>query len=82
VQNINLKKLTDNSLLIRFAVLPQWVWDLIEAEVEKQHISPPSGGLIDPTGFDAIDQRAAVLESRPPKPTPPPDRSPPPRGKP
>jgi hypothetical protein len=69
VQNINLKKLTDHSVLIRFARLPKWVWDLIEAEIRRQQISPPSGGLKDPTGFDAIDQRAATL-------TPPPMRTP------
>jgi mannose-6-phosphate isomerase-like protein (cupin superfamily) len=61
VQNINLKKLTDKSLLVRFARLPQWVWDLIDREIQHQQTSPPSGGFVDPTGFDAVDQRAATL---------------------
>jgi FecR protein len=61
VQHINLKKLTDKSLLIRFARLPDWVWALIDAEIEHQRASPPPGGLTDPMGLDAIDQRAATL---------------------
>jgi hypothetical protein len=77
VQNINLKKLTGNSVLIRFARLPKWVWDLIEREIDRQQTSPPpSGGFMDPTGFDAIDQRAATLPmataTPPPRETPPP----------
>ena len=76
VLNINLKKLTDKSLLVRFAKLPKWVWNLIDAEINKQLTSPPSGGYSDPTGFDKIDQRAATLPT-PPEHTPPPDRSPP-----
>jgi mannose-6-phosphate isomerase-like protein (cupin superfamily) len=75
VQNINLKKLTGNSLLIRFAKLPQWVWDLIEREIDRQQTSPPKGGFVDPTGFDAIDQRAATLTTPPPMPTPRPEPS-------
>jgi hypothetical protein len=61
VQHINLKKLTDKSLLIRFAKLPGWVWALIEPEIERQLASPPPGGLTDPMGLDAISQRAATL---------------------
>ena len=76
VQHINLKKLTDKSLLIRFARLPTWVWALINVEIAKQQSAPPSGGFVDPTGFDAIDQRSATLPTPPPH-TPPPDRSPP-----
>ena len=76
VLNINLKKLTDKSLLVRFAKLPKWVWNLIDAEINRQLTSPPSGGYSDPTGFDKIDQRAATLPT-PPEHTPPPDRSPP-----
>src|ERR1700731_516006 len=71
VQNIDLKKLTDNSVLIHFARLPAWVWALIEVEIARQQSFPPSGGLKDPTGLNAIDQRAAALESSPPpKPSP------------
>lgn len=72
VLNINLKKLTDKSLLVRFAKLPKWVWTLIDAEINRQLTNPPSGGYSDPTGFDKIDQRAATL----PTPSPPPERSP------
>lgn len=75
VLNINLKKLTDKSLLIRFAKLPKWVWNLIDAEINRQLTSPPSGGYSDPTGFDKIDQKLAT--STPPEHTPPPERSPP-----
>ena len=77
VQNIDLKKLTDKSLLIRFARLPKWVWELINVEIERQQSSPPpQGGLIDPTGFDAISQRGTVLR---PTPAPPPRETPPPK---
>jgi hypothetical protein len=77
VENIDLRKLTDNSLLIHFAKLPQWVWDFIEAEIDKQQSSPPTGGrLIDPTGFDKIDQRAATLGQSSPTPSPRPAPSP------
>jgi hypothetical protein len=75
IQNINLKKLTDKSLLIRFATLPKWVWTLIDAQIDRQLTAPPSGGYVDPTGFDAIDQRAATLPPPSMKPTP--GRSPP-----
>ena len=62
VHNINLKKLTDKSQLIQFAKLPNWAWVLIQREVDRQHNAPaPPGGLKDPKGFDAIDQRAAAL---------------------
>ena len=66
VHNIDLKKLTRNSLLIQFAKLPGWTRDLMNAEIRKQKVSPPSGGFIDPTGFDAIDQRAAARPATPP----------------
>jgi mannose-6-phosphate isomerase-like protein (cupin superfamily) len=75
IQNINLKKLTDKSLLIKFAKLPQWVWTLIDTQIDRQASAPPSGGYVDPTGFDAIDQRAATLPTPSMKPTP--GRSPP-----
>lgn len=78
VQNIDLKKLTDKSVLVRFAKLPQWTWALINAEIDRQQSSPPSGGFVDPTGFDKIDQKnATFVPTPPPLKTPPPDRSPP-----
>ena|ERR1700736_32446 len=82
VQHINLKTLTEKSLLIQFAPLPRWAWLLIDAEIARQQASPPPGGLTDPTGFDAIDQRAATMTTEPPKHTPIPEPSPPPTGKP
>lgn len=75
VLNIDLKALTDKSLLIRFASLPKWVWTLIDAQVDRQASSPPAGGYVDPTGFNAIDQRAATLPTPGMKPSP--GRSPP-----
>ena len=69
VQNINLEKLTDKSLLIGFARLPNWAWTLIQREVDRQHNAPiPPGGLKDPVGFDAISQRSAALPMSSPKP--------------
>jgi mannose-6-phosphate isomerase-like protein (cupin superfamily) len=80
-QNINLKALTDKSLLIRFARLPSWVWALIDVEIARQQTNPPPGGkFVDPSGFDAIDQRAATIPT-PPQKTPNPEHSPPGRGK-
>jgi mannose-6-phosphate isomerase-like protein (cupin superfamily) len=79
IHNINLKKLTDKSLLVKFAKLPKWVWLLMDAEIDRQASSPPSGGYVDPTGFDAIDQKLADSTpppmKTPPRETPPPNRS-------
>src|SRR5947207_1737068 len=36
VLNINLEKLTDKSLLVRFAKLPKWVWALIDVQIDRQ----------------------------------------------
>jgi hypothetical protein len=79
VHNIDLKKLTNKSLLVRFARLPQWVWALIDSEVQKQRSSPPAGGFTEPTGFEAIDQRNSTLPLATPPPKPrgePPGRGP------
>ncbi|MEY2484605.1 MAG: hypothetical protein QOH39_253 [Verrucomicrobiota bacterium] len=73
VQNIDLEKLTKKSLLLRFSKMPHWAKLLVDKQVEKQHISPPAGGVTDPSGFDAIDQRAASQ-------TPPPIHTPRPPG--
>jgi hypothetical protein len=78
VLNIDLKKLTKKSLLIRFAKLPKWVWDLIATEIHQQETSPPPGGLTDPMGLDAVNQRSATISSTPtppPRPTGVPGRS-------
>jgi hypothetical protein len=72
VQNIDLKKLSDKSLLLKSGKLPGWAKTLIQTEVEKQKNSSPKGGLVDPTGFDAIDQRAATEKAPKPAPTRPP----------
>jgi mannose-6-phosphate isomerase-like protein (cupin superfamily) len=69
-QNIDLKKLTDKSLLIRSGKLPDWVRDLIQMEVEKQEGSTIPGGLKDPTGFDAISQKSAAEKAPTPTHTP------------
>jgi len=71
VQNLDLKKLTNKSLLIRFARLPNWVWVLIQREIERQHNAPPPpGGFQDPGASDVISQRAATFPLSTPKPVP------------
>ncbi|MDB6148158.1 MAG: hypothetical protein JWO45_1822 [Spartobacteria bacterium] len=72
VHNIDLKKLTDKSRLVRSGRLPPWIRELIKSQVDKQQSSPDKGGLQDPSGFEAIDQRAATettpkpVRTRPP----------------
>jgi hypothetical protein len=58
-QDIDLSKLIKNSLLIAgFPPLPNS--NLILREAENQQNLPPSTPLIDPTGMNARDQRAAA----------------------
>ena len=63
-QDVDLSKLIKNSLLITgFPRLPNF--NLILAEAENQQNLPPSTPLIDPTGMNARDQRAAAMEREP-----------------
>jgi len=66
VLNIDLSKLLKGKLVNGFKrPLPEL--DLILADIENQQTSPPSGGLIDPTSQDTIDQAMnARMERRPP----------------
>jgi hypothetical protein len=67
-QDVDLSKLIKNSLLITgFSPVPNL--NLILREAENQQNLPPSTPLIDPTGMNARDQRAAATEREPaPKP--------------
>jgi len=67
-QEVDFSKLIKNSLLITaFPPLPSF--NRILAEAENQQNLPPSTPLIDPTGMNARDQRAAATEREPaPKP--------------
>jgi hypothetical protein len=67
-KNVNLRKLTGSARLIHQAPLPGWAQDLINAAVNNQEISPPSGGYTDPTGIDKIDQNAATIPAPTPRP--------------
>jgi hypothetical protein len=68
--DIDLKKLTQKSLLIRSSKLPAWAKSLVDSQVDKQQ-TLHQGKLEDPTGFDAIDQRAATEKPKPPPTKPP-----------
>jgi hypothetical protein len=66
-QNVDLSKLIKNSLLITgFPPVPNL--NLILREAENQQNLPPSTPLIDPTGMNARDQRAATERERTTKP--------------
>jgi hypothetical protein len=66
-QNVDLSELIKTSLLVtQFPRLPNL--NLILAEANNQQISSPSTRVIDPTGLDTRDQRAATERVRPPKP--------------
>ena len=71
VLNIDLAKLL-NGKLVKGFIRPLPELDLILAEIQNQQTSPPSGGLIDPTSQDTIDQamNARPMETAPPRPTP------------
>jgi hypothetical protein len=63
-QDVDLSKLIKNSLLITgFPPVPNL--NLILREAENQQNLPPSTPLIDPTGMNARDQRAAATEREP-----------------
>ena len=60
-QDVDLSELIKTSLLVTgFPRLPNL--NLILAEANNQPISPPSSRVIDPTGLDTRDQRAAATE--------------------
>ena len=69
VLNIDISKLLNGKLVKGFnRPLPEL--NIILADIENQHNEPPSGGLIDPTNQDVIDQAMnARMESPPPRPT-------------
>jgi hypothetical protein len=63
---VNLDKVTKSAKLItKFPQLPSWA--LIQAEIMRQQVSPPTGGYVDPTGTDKVDQtRAGAPPPNPP----------------
>jgi mannose-6-phosphate isomerase-like protein (cupin superfamily) len=66
-QDIDLSKLITTSLLVaRFPPLPNL--NLIVRQAENQQNLPPSSHLIDPTGLNTRDQRAATERERTTKP--------------
>ena len=66
-QEIDLSELIKTSLLVaRFPPLPNL--NLIVRQAENQQNLPPSSHLIDPTGLNTRDQRAAAERERPAKP--------------
>jgi hypothetical protein len=66
-QDVDLSELIKTSLLVtQFPRLPNLT--LILAEANNQQISPPSTRVIDPTGMNARDQRAATERERTSKP--------------
>jgi mannose-6-phosphate isomerase-like protein (cupin superfamily) len=65
-QDVDLSELIKTSLLItKFPPLPSL--NLILREAENQQNVPPSSHLIDPTGLDTRDQRAAAQPSATPR---------------
>lgn len=72
VLDIDISKLLSGKLVKGFKHrLPEL--DIILAEIKNQETEPPSGGLIDPTNQDALDQRAASdHHDSTPRHTPPP----------
>ena len=68
-QDIDLSELIKTSMLIaKFPPLPNL--NLILREAENQQNLPPSSHLIDPTGLNTRDQRAAALPSATPRTVP------------
>jgi mannose-6-phosphate isomerase-like protein (cupin superfamily) len=65
-QDVDLSKLIKTSLLInKFPALPNV--KIILTEANNQQISLPSSHVVDPTGLDTRDQRAAAERERTPK---------------
>jgi len=68
-QDVDLSELIKTSMLIgKFPPLPSL--NLILREAENQQNLPPSSHLIDPTGLNTRDQRAAALPSATPRTVP------------
>jgi mannose-6-phosphate isomerase-like protein (cupin superfamily) len=68
-QDVDLSELIKTSMLIaKFPPLPNL--NLILREAENQQNLPPSSHLIDPTGLNSRDQRAAALPSATPRTVP------------
>jgi ferric-dicitrate binding protein FerR (iron transport regulator) len=66
-QEVDLSALMKSSLLVtQFPRLPNF--NLILSEANNQQISPPSSPVIDPTGLNTRDQRAAAGRAPAPKP--------------
>ncbi len=66
-QDVDLSELIKTSLLVtQFPRLPNF--NLILSEANNQQISPPSSPVIDPTGLETRDQRAATERARTSKP--------------
>jgi hypothetical protein len=66
-QDVDLSGLIRTSLLVtQFPPLPNL--SLILSEANDQHVSPPSSRVVDPTGLNTRDQRAATERARPQKP--------------
>jgi FecR protein len=62
-QDVDLSELIKTSVLVtQFPRLPNL--NLILAEANNQEISPPSSPVIDPTGLNTRDQRAAATERK------------------
>jgi mannose-6-phosphate isomerase-like protein (cupin superfamily) len=76
---VDLNKVTKSAKLItKFPRLPSWL--LIEQEIAQQEANPPTGGYVDPTGSDKVDQSRSARPPSPPimhhspPPSPPPSR--------
>lgn len=66
-EDVDLSGLIRTSLLVtQFPPLPNLT--MILSEANDRQISPPSSRVIDPTGLNTRDQRAATERVRPPKP--------------
>lgn len=77
VLNIDISRLLNGKLVKGFkGPLPEL--NIILADIENQQTSPPTGGLIDPTNQDTIDQS---INARPPPPPPQPVFTKPPPGR-
>jgi hypothetical protein len=70
--NVDIEKILKTALLIKKFKTQLPTLDLILAAIEKQKLSPPDGGFVDPTNIDILDQRAAAETPPPVRTLPPP----------